>query len=130
MTSQPPVWASLRMVQLAARTLPPVHRLRYEGEFIAELYGMAPPNQLRYAARVLTHAWLLRGALNSAPATIGEEAMSLIPAVPLICRFNLRHKWQIISTEDGSNHYWACRVCGKDKPRWVLTSRRFPGVFW
>ena len=116
MSASAPTWVSLRMVQLAARTLPSVHRLRYEGEFNAELYGMARPDQLRHATQVLARAWILRGALKSAPATIGEEAMSYVPTIPLTCRLNLRHKWQMTSTEDGSNHYWVCAICGKDKP--------------
>ena len=34
--------------------------------------------------------------------------------LPLGCRLNLRHKWQIVSTEDGER-YWTCKVCGKEK---------------
>jgi hypothetical protein len=78
--------------------------------------GMARPDQLRHATQVLARAWILRGALKSAPATIGEQAMSYVPTIPLTCRLNLRHKWQMTSTEDGSNHYWVCAICGKDKP--------------
>lgn len=115
MTGRDPLWVSLRIVQLAARTLPSLHRLRYEGEFVAELYGMARTDQLRHAIQILAYAWVLRSALNSAPATIGEEAVSHLPAIPLTCRLNLRHKWRMFSTEDGSNHYWVCAICDRKK---------------
>ena len=115
MTGQDPTWVSLRIVQLAARTQPSRHRLRYEGEFIAELYGMARTDQVRHATQILAHAWFLRNALNSAPAAIGEEAVSHLPTIPLTCRLNLRHKWRMFSTEDGSNHYWVCAICDRKK---------------
>ena len=95
--------------------LPSIHQLRYEGEFIAELYGMAPAAQLRHGTQILARAWVLRSALNSAPATIGEDAVSNVPTVPLTCRLNLRHKWRMVSTDDGSNHYWACAICDRRK---------------
>jgi hypothetical protein len=115
MTAQAPGRVPLRIVQLAARALPPVHRDRYEGEFIAELHGMARYRQMGHATQVLTHAWALRAALGSAPATIGEEAMTRARDIPLSCRLNLRHKWHIVSTEDG-DRYWTCKTCGKEKP--------------
>jgi hypothetical protein len=116
MTARAPMRVPLWTVRLAARTLPPVHRVRYEGEFTAELYGMARSAQLRHAAQVLASAWVLRGALSSAPSAPIGAAMSHLPTIPLTCRLNLRHKWRMVSTEDGRTHYWACAICDRAKP--------------
>ena len=116
MTTRAPGRVPLRIVRLAARALPAVHRDRYEGEFTAELYGMARHRQIGHATQVLTHALALRAALDSTPATIGEETMTRVRTIPIGCRLNLRHKWHIVSTEDGRDRYWSCKVCGKEKP--------------
>jgi hypothetical protein len=115
-TTPGPTWVPLRLVQLAARMLPPAHRLRYEGEFTAELYGMTRTRQLRHAAQVLTRAFALRSALVSVPATAEREAMMFVPTVPLTCRLNLRHKWHQVSTEDGNSRTWECAICGRERP--------------
>jgi len=33
-----------------------------------------------------------------------------------LCRFNLRHDWQSLTTEDGQREYVICRRCGKGRP--------------
>jgi hypothetical protein len=55
-----------RTVELAARMLPAEHRQRYASEFIAELYGMSHPKQVRHSVQVLSRAWALRAALDAA----------------------------------------------------------------
>lgn len=40
--------------------------------------------------------------------------MLIIRRRPLTCLLLQRHKWQTISTEDGSNRYNKCRKCGKE----------------
>ena len=58
-----------RVVELAALLLPTEQRHRYTLEFIAELYGMPRPQQIRHSVRVLSHAWALRAALADAGPT-------------------------------------------------------------
>ena len=44
-----------------------------------------------------------------------EAAMSTpTPRKPLLCRLNMRHKWERRSTEDGTG-YLKCMACGKDR---------------
>jgi hypothetical protein len=114
MTPRPSIWCT-RTVELAARVLPAEHRARYGLEFIAELYGMPKAQQRRHSARVLTSAWALRAALEAAPGTNGETAMTSIRK-PLTCRLNLHHRWRWLSTEDGGR-YVQCEKCGKDRDR-------------
>ena len=95
--------------------LPAEHRARYGLEFIAELYGMPKAQQRRHSARVLTSAWALRTALEAAPGTNEETAMTTIHK-PLTCRLNLHHRWRWLSTEDGGR-YEQCEKCGKDRDK-------------
>jgi hypothetical protein len=104
-----------RAVQLAAHVLPAEHRHRYALEFIAELYGMPRPRQVRHSVQVLSRAWALRAALaDVAPAPTQENAMKLRTARPFLCRLNLHHRWRWASTEDGER-YEHCVRCGKDR---------------
>jgi hypothetical protein len=56
------------LVGLAARVLPPNHRVRYDQEFRAELAELPCKAQLRYALRQLARCWQLRHALAEAVA--------------------------------------------------------------
>jgi hypothetical protein len=116
MSTVKPSWIPLRLVGVAARTLPSVRRSRYTQEFTAELYGMPRSRQLRHAAQVLSRVWALRSALDkNTPATIGEEAMNHVRIIPLSCRLNLWHKWRRSTTDDGTR-YSQCARCGKEGP--------------
>ena len=53
---QPTWWASWA-VRSASLPLPSEHRYRYRQEFLAELYGMTPAQQLHHASGVLSRAW-------------------------------------------------------------------------
>ena len=116
MTPQPPDHLPLRVVELAARMLPAAHRPRYMQEFTAELFDMPRFHQIRHAAHVLSRVWALRTALATlTPATIGDATMTDVAPRPLSCRFNVRHTWRVVSTEDGRSRYRRCIKCGKDK---------------
>jgi hypothetical protein len=62
---------------LRVPALPAGYRARYRREFLAELYGMSPAEQLHHASGVLSRAWTLRSALTEpdrgsmGPPTIG-----------------------------------------------------------
>jgi hypothetical protein len=106
----------VRLVEWAAGTLPAAHRGRYLREFTAELYGLTPSHQLRHATQVLSRSWALRAALGEAvPATDGDGIMWIDPRRLLLCLLLGRHKWQIISTDDGTDRYNKCRRCGKEQ---------------
>jgi hypothetical protein len=113
MTTQAPTWVALRMVQLAARILPSAHRDRYEGEFTAELYGMARYHQIRHATQILARAWALRAALDAAPLTIGQEIMSHVRA-RLNCLIR-RHRWRSEYDHATKRTTWECLRCGAHK---------------
>ena len=114
---RPPVPAARLGVGLAVRMLPTrPDRDRYAAEFLAELHGLPPAEQLRYTAGVLSQAYALRAALGSAPSPIEERAMPTIPlGRRLRCRLLRWHHWHTYSTEDGGL-YKACTVCRKDHP--------------
>jgi hypothetical protein len=60
---QPTWWASWA-VRSAALPLPSEHRWRYRQEFLAELYGMTPAEQLHHVTGVLSRVWTLWVALE------------------------------------------------------------------
>jgi len=105
-SAQPTWWASLA-VRSAALPLPAEHRNRYRQEFMAELYGMAPPDQLRHAAGVLSRVATLRLALVDPGRHLTKEAAM---AKRWRCRFRL-HRWQTKRGPTGQP-YRECRYCG------------------
>ena len=105
-------------VGLTVRALPTWEdRLRYRAEFLAELQGLPPSDQLRYAAGVLSQTFALRAALGAAPYRAEEIAMET--KIPLFlkirCRFLRWHDWKTFSNPDGER-YRACSVCKLDEP--------------
>jgi hypothetical protein len=107
----PTWWASLA-VRSAALPLPPEPRWRYRQEFLAELYGLTPSEQLHHASGVLSRVWALRIALAEAHGTTGGTTGNDVR--PLRCRLNLLHTWRPYSIADGLR-YISCARCGKDK---------------
>lgn len=108
-------------IGLAVRALPELDdRLRYRAEFLADLHGLPPAAQLRYAAGVLSQTRALRAALGSSPTRAEEDAMTTTTRVPIWrCRVWRSHAWVSRSAEDGGR-YLVCRRCGRDKgeSRW------------
>ena len=105
-TGQPTWWASLA-VRSASLPLPAEDRDRYRQEFLAELYGMTPAEQLHHATGVLSRAWTLRVALNEPERLISKEATM---AKPWRCRIGM-HRWRIERDYQGKR-YRECRHCG------------------
>ena len=103
---QPTWWASFA-VRSASLPLPSEHRYRYRQEFLAELYGMTPSEQLHHATGVLSRVWTLRVALNEPERLISKEATM---AKPLRCRLRL-HRWRIEKDYQGQR-YRECVRCG------------------
>jgi hypothetical protein len=103
---QPTWWASFA-VRSALLPLPSEHRYRYRQEFLAELYGMTPSEQLHHATGVLSRVWTLRVALNEPERLISKEATM---AKPLRCRLRL-HRWRIEKDYQGQR-YRECVRCG------------------
>jgi hypothetical protein len=100
-------------VRLATHGLPVGEtRLRYRQELLAELYGMSPAEQSRYAAGLLLSSRSLRHALADDPDLALEGVMTTHHR-PLACRLNLHHAWHTEVTEDGVR-FRRCRRCGKD----------------
>jgi hypothetical protein len=112
----PPAALPARLtVGLAARLLPtPADRRRYQAEFVAELHGLTPAAQLRYAVGVLSQTFALRAALGSTATRLVEAEMSSI-GQRFRCRVLRWHDWHLHSAEDGTR-YLSCSVCGKDHP--------------
>jgi hypothetical protein len=101
------------VVGLATWMLPtPADRRRYQAEFVAELHGMPPAQQLRYAAGVLSQAVALRAALGNDPGPTEEVTMMSFRR-RFACRVLRLHDWRLRSSEDGGR-YRACAVCGRD----------------
>ncbi|MBK8460975.1 MAG: hypothetical protein WAS07_00550 [Micropruina sp.] len=115
MTTQRPNKWCCRAVELAAWTLPAAQRQRYALEYIAELYGMPPRQQVHHAIQVLASAWRLRDALIQTSSTLPQEDIvtTKTPTRPLLCRVGL-HQWHIVSTPDGQR-YECCLRCEKDR---------------
>jgi hypothetical protein len=103
---QPTWWASWA-VRSASLPLPSEHRWRYRQEFLAELYGMTPAEQLHHATGVLSRIWTLRMALAD-PARLTRKEASM--AKPWRCRLLLHH-WRIEKDYQG-RRYRECTRCG------------------
>jgi hypothetical protein len=85
-----PSWWASWAVRSASAPLPSEHRYRYRQEFLAELYGMTPSEQLHHATGVLSRVWTLRVALNE-PARLKPKEAAM--AKPWRCRLRI-HRWQ------------------------------------
>jgi hypothetical protein len=111
-----PVALARAGVLLAARVLPtPGDRQRYRAEFLAELRDLAPAEQIRYAAGVLSRSFALRAALGASPSHAVENVVALPIAVPFWrCRVLRLHRWTWHSTDDGQR-YQSCASCGEDR---------------
>jgi hypothetical protein len=87
-------------------------RDRYRAEFLAELHGQPPGDQLRYAAGLLGQSRSLRAALCADPRRIEENEMTA--QTPLWRSFRCHvlriHYWRTMSNPDGER-YRACAVC-------------------
>jgi hypothetical protein len=105
-----PIWWASWGVRSASLLLPSEHRYRYRQEFLAELYGMTPTQQLHHATGVLSRVWTLRVALNEPGRLMLKEAAM---AKPLLCRIG-RHRWQRLRNPQGG-WYRECRGCGKQR---------------
>ena len=79
---QPTWWASMA-VRSASVPLPSEYRWRYRQEFLAELSGMTPAQQLHRATGVLSRVWTLRMALSE-PARLTRKEATM--AKPWLCR--------------------------------------------
>ena len=106
---QPTWWASWA-VKSASLPLPSEHRWRYRQEFLAELYGMTPAEQLHHAAGVLSRVVALRVALSEPDRLLRKEAAM---AKPFLCRIG-RHRWQRLRNPEGG-WYRECRGCGTQR---------------
>ena len=106
-----------RTVELAARVLPAEHRQRYTLEFVAELYGMSRPQQVRHSVQVLSRAWALRAALDAAAfAPIQEKARHRTLGWQL-CHLG-RHLWAQHRNPDVGGKlavFELCRRCGRER---------------
>jgi hypothetical protein len=102
-----PTWWASWAVRSASVPLPSAHRYRYRQEFLAELYGMTPTEQLHHASGVLSRVWTLRIALSE-PARLKPKEAAM--AKPWRCRLRL-HRWQRIRGPEG-RRYRECRDCG------------------
>jgi hypothetical protein len=107
----PTWWASLA-VRSASLPLPAEDRSRYRQEFLAELYGMTPAEQLHHATGVLSRVWTLRVALTEPERLIREEAEM---AKTWRCRVRL-HRWQRLHNPQGG-WYYECVKCGTQQDR-------------
>ena len=102
-----PTWWARWAVRSASLPLPSEHRWRYRQEFLAELYGMTPAQQLHHATGVLSRVWTLRGALGQ-PAPLLPKQAALTK--PWRCTLRM-HPWQRLRNPEGG-WYRECRQCG------------------
>jgi hypothetical protein len=102
-----PTWWATWAVRSAALPLPSEHRARYRQEFLAELYGMTPAEQLHHATGVLSRVWTLRAALTEPERLLRKEATM---AKPWRCRLHL-HRWRFERDYQGQR-YRECVRCG------------------
>jgi hypothetical protein len=107
-----PTPVALGLVRLSTRMLPAGEvRQRYRWELFAELSALDRSHQLGYASGVISTAWQLRRELTQELDPMND--ITTIPAVPVLCRLNLRHHFRWQSTDDGQR-YRRCVTCGKD----------------
>jgi hypothetical protein len=106
---QPTWWASWA-VRSAALPLPSEHRWRYRQEFLAELYGMTPAEQLHHVTGVLSRMWTLWVALEEPERLLSLDATL---AKPLQCRHRI-HRWQRLRNPEGG-WYRQCLACGEQR---------------
>lgn len=106
----PPTWWARWAVRSAARALPATHRGRYRQEFLAELYGMTPAQQLHHASGVLSRAWTLRVALDEPARLMAKEAGM---AKRWRCRIGI-HRWKRLRNPEGG-WYRECLGCGQQR---------------
>src|ERR1700750_2847239 len=112
MTQHQTVAGARIAVRLVVRLLPGLAaRRRYQGEFVADLYGLPPAAQLRYAAGVLSQITALRAALGASRSEPGEADMA---PDPFRCRVLRWHSWQTYAAPHGG-HVWICSRCGKER---------------
>ena len=107
--SDPTWWASWA-VRSASLPLPSEHRYRYRQEFLAELYGMTPSEQLHHATGVLSRVWTLRIALTEPARLMPKEATM---AKPWRCTLRI-HRWQRLRNPEGG-WYRECLGCGQQQ---------------
>lgn len=117
-SADPPPGRLLRLlVRLAARALPDTTvRTRYRQEFTADLCELTRERRLRYTVGVLIRSRALRSALDNPSRSATQEADMIVMTrhTPVLCRLNLRHRWQWHTTDDGTR-YLQCMRCGKDE---------------
>jgi hypothetical protein len=100
------------VVRLATSVLPRGQvRARYRRELDAELHALPRRRQLSFALGVLRRSWELRIATTRAV----DAALDVVPRPrrPVGCALNLRHRWRLEHTDDGTL-YRRCQRCGKD----------------
>ena len=103
---RPPTWWARATVMAATRRLPVGEvRLRYRLELLAELWGLPRRRQASYAWGVLCTARSLTSAVRHPDPTAKTRP-------PLACRLHLRHRWHVVSADDGSSHWRECIHCG------------------
>jgi hypothetical protein len=98
------------VVRSASLPLPSQHRWRYRQEYLAELYGMTPAEQLHHASGVLSRSWTLRVALTEPARLLPKEATM---AKPWRCRLH-PHRWQRLRNPEGGR-YLECLGCGQQQ---------------
>jgi hypothetical protein len=121
-TAAQPTWWASWAVRSAALPLGAEHRYRYRQEFLAELHGMTPTEQLHHAGGVLSRVWTLRVALTDPARRKPKEAAM---AKPWRCRVRL-HRWQFLRGAEGQR-YRECRGCGKQR---IDVYKEGPGPMW
>ena len=105
-----PTWWAAWAVRSASLPLPSEHRWRYRQEFLAELYGMTPAEQLHHVTGILSRVWTLWVALEEPERLLTQDAPL---AKPLHCRLRI-HRWQRRhNPEDG--WYRQCLSCGEQR---------------
>ena len=105
-----PSWWASWAVRSASVSLPSDHRYRYRQEFLAELHGMTPSQQLHHATGILSRVWTLRVALNEPERLLPKEATM---TKPWRCRVRL-HRWQRLRNPEGG-WYRECLGCGRQR---------------
>jgi hypothetical protein len=125
-----PVAGARFCIDLAVCGLPTrADRERYYAEFVAELYGLSPADQLRHVAGFLSQAFALRAALGASRSPTEETAVHQTPSLSrtILCRAFRHHDWHTHSTDDGGR-YESCAVCHRDRTPQVGLGAHF-GAF-